>query len=147
MNEDRKARLGPNFTLGEFLVSDTYPERAAQLEPTAEEINNLYLLVTFGLQPIRDKFGPVVIHSGFRDFEINRLIGGSRTSQHLTGSAADFHCPSYLNQKTVFDWIDEELRWQGQVIHYTRRGFIHLGLPHFYILGYKKETGREEMRK
>ena len=42
------------------------------------------------LQDIRDHFGvPVVITSGYRTAVHNKAVGGSRSSQHLLGRAAD----------------------------------------------------------
>ena len=44
------------------------------------------------LQSIRDHFGaPVVITSGYRTAAHNAAVGGSKSSQHLLGRAADFH--------------------------------------------------------
>ena len=44
------------------------------------------------LQAIRDHFGaPVVITSGYRTAEHNAAVGGSKSSQHLLGRAADFY--------------------------------------------------------
>ena len=42
------------------------------------------------LQSIRDHFGaPVVITSGYRTAAHNKAVGGSKSSQHLLGRAAD----------------------------------------------------------
>jgi uncharacterized protein YcbK (DUF882 family) len=41
------------------------------------------------LQPVRDKFGPIRITSGYRCPEVNKLAGGSKTSNHVLGFAAD----------------------------------------------------------
>lgn len=42
------------------------------------------------LQPLRDKVGkPITISSGYRCKKLNELVGGSPTSQHVTGEAAD----------------------------------------------------------
>ena len=44
------------------------------------------------LQAIRDHFGaPVVITSGYRTAEHNAAVGGSKSSQHLLGRAADLY--------------------------------------------------------
>jgi uncharacterized protein YcbK (DUF882 family) len=42
------------------------------------------------LQPIRDAWGSsIVVTSGFRAVKVNKAVGGSPTSQHCSGSAAD----------------------------------------------------------
>lgn len=41
------------------------------------------------LEPLRRQFGPIIISSGFRSPRVNTLVGGSPTSQHLRGEAAD----------------------------------------------------------
>ena len=51
---------------------------------------NLQYLCQTVLEPLREHFGmPVVVSSGYRCKELNRLVGGVRNSQHLTGEAAD----------------------------------------------------------
>jgi len=51
----------------------------------------LKTLATGILQPIRDYWQkPAIISSGFRCQDLNQLIGGSPSSQHTRGEAADF---------------------------------------------------------
>ena len=78
-----KEKLTKDFTLGEFFVSKTDPQLVDQIEITDEIINKLYWLCLFALQPIRDMFGVTQILSGVRSLELNRLVKGSKTSQHL----------------------------------------------------------------
>ena len=47
-------------------------------------------LVERVLQPLRDLWGkPMRVNSGYRRPELNRIVGGASTSQHLKGEAAD----------------------------------------------------------
>src|SRR5690606_11146330 len=46
------------------------------------------------LDPLREAIGrPVNVSSGFRNEAVNRLVGGSKTSQHRFGEAADINVP------------------------------------------------------
>jgi zinc D-Ala-D-Ala carboxypeptidase len=71
------------------------------------------------MQPIRDKFGPLRINSCFRGPAVNAKIGGSKTSQHINGEAADFvPLTEGITLIHVFDWIRKETKLPfGQVIH------------------------------
>jgi hypothetical protein len=46
------------------------------------------------LQPLRDRFGPIRINSGYRCPELNEAVGGVQSSQHMRGEAADIYLPS-----------------------------------------------------
>jgi zinc D-Ala-D-Ala carboxypeptidase len=47
---------------------------------------------------------PIIITSGFRSYELNRLVNGARNSSHLHGTAADIICIKY-SSKEIFDMI------------------------------------------
>lgn len=86
--------LSANFTLGELLRSST-AERDVNLKHEQENppevvLLNLQHLVEVALQPIRAGLNyPVRISSGYRCMLLNKLVGGSATSQHVRGEAAD----------------------------------------------------------
>lgn len=63
----------------------------------------LTALCTTLMEPIRARFGPISVHSGFRGPAVNTAIGGSKTSQHMTGQACDFHA--------VNATLDQVMRW------------------------------------
>ena len=70
-------------------------------------IDNATFLCRTILEPIRDKFGPVHVHDGYRSPEHNAAVGGKPTSWHQfdgTESAADIDCLP-TDYRTVFDWI------------------------------------------
>lgn len=86
--------LSSNFTLGELLQSNTAERdenlKREQENPPDEITNNLRHLVEAALQPIRSRLDyPVSINSGYRSPLLNKLVGGSATSQHCRGEAAD----------------------------------------------------------
>lgn len=87
-------RLSENFTLDEFLRSDVAARMGRELVPPLEVIANLERLAVVLLEPIRTAIGkPIQITSGWRPDWLNTLIGGSSTSEHCSGRAADFHSP------------------------------------------------------
>ena len=86
--------LSKNFIIGEFLRSNTAERdenlKSEQYGPPDEIVNSLKYLVETALQPIRSKLEfPIRINSGYRSPLLNKLVGGSATSQHCTGEAAD----------------------------------------------------------
>lgn len=91
---DLKERLSQNFTLEEVVRSETaerIPELLAQQRnPPPEVVDNLRYLCQTTLQPIRDGLSfPISVTSGYRSDDLNRRIGGSPSSQHRLGQAAD----------------------------------------------------------
>ena len=61
--------------------------------PNQGQIENLKLLIEKVLDPAREELqAPIKVTSGFRSIEINRMVKGSKTSQHLIGQAADLTC-------------------------------------------------------
>ena len=91
---DLRQSLSANFTLREFLRSDTAERNEKLLQeqenPPQSIIDSLDYLVDTALQPIRTGLGhSITINSGYRCLQVNERIGGSPTSQHCKGEAAD----------------------------------------------------------
>ncbi len=91
--------LTPHFTLKEMTVTNVklgYVDKIRQTQPNEQVMENLTRVCQW-LEMLRkewnDRYGegddPVVINSGYRCQEVNRLVGGCPTSNHLTGCAAD----------------------------------------------------------
>lgn len=94
-----------NFTYEELVASSTAEARGIDNTPTDDAVwENLAYLARTCLQPIRDEFGPVVVSSGYRGPALNKAVGGSATSHHCNGCAADIHVPGAA-LKDVFAWI------------------------------------------
>jgi zinc D-Ala-D-Ala carboxypeptidase len=82
------------FTLAELLRSDTATREGIPNQPAEAQIGSLRTLCTAVLDPLREAVArPMRINSGFRGPALNARIGGSATSQHSQGQAADVQVP------------------------------------------------------
>lgn len=98
------------FTIKEMTKSSTAIRNKIDNTPSKEEEKNIIDLVENILDPLRKEYGkPIIINSGFRNKQLNKLIGGSKTSQHLTGQAADIQTivDTKEENKKLFDLIQK----------------------------------------
>lgn len=80
-----------NFSISELINSDTANKYKINNMPDINSLDCLQELIYFCLQPIRDKIKkPMVITSGYRCPQVNKLVGGVANSQHTKGQAVDF---------------------------------------------------------
>lgn len=123
-------QLSENFTLEEFVDSPTAKRLGINNNPGKEQINNLKKLCQTILQPIRNEFGQVItVTSGYRSELLNRAVGGSKTSQHLKGEAADIIC--YDNKRLwelITSMINKGVIRVGQLINERNLSWIHISL-------------------
>ena len=99
-NFNPNMKLSEHFTLGE-LTKTSYITNDGNI-PSQTAIDNLRRLCADWLEDLRysqntlygDKNGdiPIIISSGYRSEEVNRLCGGAKGSNHLTGCAVDIKC-------------------------------------------------------
>ena len=88
-------QLSNNFRLSEFTRSDTAKRLGIVNEcSSVEQVLNLAYLCHMVLQPLRDRFGPIRINSGYRCPELNEAVGGAQNSHHMRGEAADIYLPT-----------------------------------------------------
>ena len=90
LNTDEDIRVAQNFTLPELVKSSTAERLGISNMPdSAQTLVNLVNVANHILQPVRDQFGPIRVNSGYRGLPLNKAVGGSKTSQHCKGEAAD----------------------------------------------------------
>jgi len=88
-------RLTKNFTYEELIASPTAKRFGIDNSPSKTAAGNLQMLANEILQPIRDAYGKsIVVSSGFRCPRLNAAVGGSATSDHKFGCAADIRSMS-----------------------------------------------------
>jgi zinc D-Ala-D-Ala carboxypeptidase len=123
--------LSPHFTLRELVVTahrsiDNVPKDALILDKLRQLSMRL-------LEPVRLHFGPLRISSGYRCPALNAAIGGSNTSAHCFGCAADFMPANpAISSLEVVRWVmaqKDNLEFD-QVIdeHSSTANWVHLAL-------------------
>ena len=108
-------KLSANFSLNELTKSEFATRNGISNTASPLVIEKLQALTDNILQPLRDKFGPVIVTSGYRSPEANKAIGGSTTSHHCFGYAADFEVLNMDNRELAI-YIRDELAEFTQLI-------------------------------
>jgi zinc D-Ala-D-Ala carboxypeptidase len=121
--------LTENFDLAEFLRSQEAARRGLQIEPTPQVMDNLKRLCVDVLEPIRAVVGPIGISSGYRPEWLNDIIGGSKTSQHMTGCAADIHVIGKTPWELACIIRNMKLAPLNQcILEYPPNGWVHVSV-------------------
>ena len=95
-------QITKSFSLLELTSSETAARKGIDNTPTVEIVANLRNLCENILQPLRDTYGkPINVSSAYRSPKLNKVIGGSSTSDHCYGRAVDFTLPD-ADYKEVF---------------------------------------------
>lgn len=115
------------FTIEELCKSTKAKQHNIDNTPTEEVKNNLEELINNLLDPIREKWGgPITVNSGYRCKELNKLVGGAKTSDHLYGFAADITVGDKEKNKKLFNLIcNSNLKWK-QLIKEYGFSWIHI---------------------
>ena len=103
-------KLTEHFSLEELIKSSTAKAKKIDNTPTQAAKTNLQHLASNILEPIRLKYGkPIIVTSGYRSMALNKAVGGSKTSQHLLGQAADIKASQNEN-KALFTLIEKMVK-------------------------------------
>jgi hypothetical protein len=116
---------GSNFTWAEATKNGT------RVPPTKQIVDNIISQAKC-LDQFREHLGnkPLTVTSWYRDPITNKIVGGARNSDHLTGRSTDIFCPSmniYDFQKICLSY------WRhGGVGRGAPLGFVHLSSDNWY---------------
>lgn len=130
-------KLSEHFTLEELISSITAKNKGIKNVPNDTELKNLKDLAANVLEPLRVAYGkPIRVSSGYRCSALNKLVGGSKTSQHVLGQAADITSLSDTveDNKELFDvalkLIAQGKIKVGQVIDEYNYNWVHISTPY-----------------
>ena len=134
--------LTKNFTLSEMTKSETALRHGMDNTPGEQEIAALKLLCEKVLQPVRDHYGKgVKVNSGFRHPEVNAKVGGSKTSDHCRGQAADIEIPGVANAELA-KWIVDNLDFRQVILEFYTQGVPDSGWVH---VSYVAEDNKKQV--
>ena len=119
------AYLSPHFSLAELTASQAAERAGIANTPDAVSLENLRRLA-LTLEGVRGCLGGVamLVSSGYRSPAVNNLVGGSLTSAHKDGRAADFIAPRCgtpleICQRIVHcDIVFDQLIYEGTWVHF-----------------------------
>jgi hypothetical protein len=123
-------QLTKNFSLAEMVKSETALRHGMDNHPGPDELNNMLQLCANVLQPVRDHFQKgVKVNSGYRSPDVNAKVGGSRTSDHCRGMAADIEIPGVPNADLA-RWIKDSLSYTQLILEFYTPGVPDSGWVH-----------------
>lgn len=133
-------RVSKNFALSEMVKSATAERLNVDNSPSDIHLVNLTHLAIHILQPVRDQFGVITINSGYRSPTLNAKVGGSKTSQHCNGQAADFESFSTPNPDLA-KWIANNLEFDQLILEFydgvnPNSGWVHCS---YNLMGNRKK--------
>jgi len=151
-------KLSEHLDLSEVIRSESAKRNGISNMPTDQHIANFKLLAEKVFEPIRVNFRcPINLSSGYRSIELNRIIGGSLTSQHCTGEAIDIDMdgtPHAVTNKMVFNYIKDYLQFDQLIYEFgtdQNPDWVHVsyessGKQRKQVLKAYKEAGKTKYK-
>ena len=133
-----------HFTFREFERSDTATR--LKIDNRMPELVEAHVveLVDILLDPLREAWGgPLVVTSGYRCPELNKAVGGSETSAHLAGWAADL-VPDSGDPRGVQGLVDFAVEWLTAAgLPFDQLIFEHVGSSKWLHIGIRNLKGAQ----
>lgn len=132
------------FTFQEFERSDTAAR--LKIDNRMPELVEAHVveLVDILLDPLREAWGgPLVVTSGYRCPALNKAVGGSETSAHTAGWAADL-VPDSDDPRGVQGLVDFAVEWLTAAgLPFDQLIFEHVGSSKWLHIGIRNLKGAQ----
>ena len=119
------------FTIAELCASDTAKKYGIDNTPNPIITSHLQQLINF-LNPLREAWGSAIkVTSGYRCDQLNRFVGGSKTSSHLIGYGVDLipvNGKMDAFKKFIIDYMKNKMFDQCIIEKSGKTEWIHIGL-------------------
>tara|TARA_R110002153_G_scaffold48930_1_gene138153 strand:+ start:176 stop:637 length:462 start_codon:yes stop_codon:yes gene_type:complete len=103
-------RISKHISYKEATHSNHAEKYGLSNKPKAEHIKNMETVAEKVFEPLREwAKAPIRVNSMFRSLELNKGIGGSATSSHMTGNAIDITSMGGKTNLEMFNYIKDNL--------------------------------------
>ena len=120
-------KLSPNFSLKELTQSEYAERHGLDNEPDEKVIENLKRLAAM-LEEVRALCGtPIIVSSGYRSPQVNAGIGGSKTSQHMFGCAADIRALKMNTDDLMKKIVGSNIKYDQIIKEFN--SWVHISIP------------------
>jgi hypothetical protein len=116
-----------HFFLDEFLVSEKAEKFGIPNTPTTAHLKNIEKLLAPGLEMVRSILDSraIVITSAYRNPKVNKIVGGTSTSAHPKGFAADIRVAGLTHFTVAHRLAASSLKFD-QLILEISRNIVHI---------------------
>jgi zinc D-Ala-D-Ala carboxypeptidase len=109
--------ISKHVSYEEGVRSNTALRLGIENTPRAEQLEKMSVVANEVFEPLREWVGgPIKINSFFRCYKLNKAIGGSKTSQHMSGQAMDiddtFGCKTNAE---MFNYVKDNLDFDQMI--------------------------------
>ena len=124
--------ISPHFSVAELSRSEAAARNGIDNTPDAEALENLRALCDNVLEPLRAAVGkPLRVNSAYRGPKANAAVGGSKTSQHSKGEAADIEVDGMDNAQLAKKIVALKLPFDQLILEFIDplvpgSGWVHV---------------------
>jgi hypothetical protein len=129
--------ISKHITFEEATFSATSIRLKIDNSPNSLIQQNMRKVAEECFEPLREWYGkPIRINSFYRSPDLNKAVGGSKTSQHTLGQAIDISAGSNNENKKLFDFCKSNLDFDQLINEYDYL-WVHIS--------YKSQGNRKQI--
>lgn len=138
--------ISKHITYSEGTKSITALNKGLDNTPNEDQLANMKVLADAIFEPLREGLGnkPINIAIFFRSPAVNKAVGGSKKSQHMSGQAMDIDNDVYINgptNKEIFDYIKDNLEFDQLINEFPN----DQGNPSWVHVSFNKAGNRNQV--
>lgn len=136
--------ISKHISYSEATTSRTAKKYGLDNTPNQQQLSAMKKVAEKIFEPLREHFNtPIYISSFFRSKDVNKKLGGSKTSQHLSGEAIDIdaHVFGKITNKDIFDYILNNLQFDQLISEYPDKN----GEPSWIHVSYREGKNRYQV--